>query len=462
MGLDYIIRGGTLVTASESFPADIGVADGKIAAIGGDLARGEREIDASGKLVVPGAVDVHTHFQHYVEYIGSTNADDWESGTRAAAVGGTTTIVNFAFQEKGKSLRGAVEHELENAERQAHIDYGIHVTPTDLSVQGVLDELPVLADEGFASVKIFTAVALYALNDHDVLRVLRAARDAGLLVNVHAEDDALIGCLTDQLLSAGETGVENLPRARPPATEAIATHRAAAYAHALETPIYFVHLSSREALDEVRRARSEGAEVYVETRPVYLYLDNEKYSLPNREGNKYVCLPPLRSKENQDALWDGIRNGEINTYATDHAPWMAAQKTDPARPFPQIPAGVANVQTSMGMLFAEGVTKGRISVNQFVAVSSTNPAKLFGMWPRKGTLAVGADADIVLIDPQLEVEISAEAAESKADYEPYDGFRCVGWPVLTMSRGDVIAENGEFRGKPGRGELLRRARYQPL
>jgi dihydropyrimidinase len=462
MEFECVIRGGTLATASATFAADIGVSGGKIAMIGSGLPSGKQEIDARGKFVVPGGIDVHTHFDHFVEYIGSTNADDFESGTRAAAVGGLTTIVNFAFQEKGKSLRAAVEHEIERAEGRTHIDYGLHVTPTDLGVPGVLGEIGALADEGFASIKIFTTVSRYALSDTDILRVLQYARDRGLLVNVHAEDDSLIGCLTEQFLTRGLSGVEYLPRARPPIAEAIATRRVAMYARALEAPVYFVHLSSKEALDEVRRSRSEGAQIYVETRPVYLYLDESRYRLPDREGNKYVCLPPLRSVENQGALWNGLRNGEIQTYATDHAPWLAHQKKDPSRAFPNIPAGVSNVQTSIGMLFAEGVAKGRISLNQFVAVSSTNPAKLFGMWPQKGTLAVGADADIVLIDPGREFVISREIMESKADYDPYEGFTCVGWPVLTMSRGEIIVEDGVIVGKPGRGRLFRRSPFTPL
>lgn len=462
MRLDSVIRGGLLSTADETFQADLGIADGQIAIIGRDLPSGVREIDATNRIVVPGGIDVHTHFDHYVDYIGSTNADDYESGTRAAAVGGITTIVNFAFQKAGESLRAAVERELAHAEGNAHIDYGLHIVPTDLRVKGALDEIGGLAAEGFTSVKVFTSVANYALSDADLLKVLRVATSEGLLVSVHAEDDALCRDLTDHFVSQGKITVDYLPRSRPPLAEAVATRRVSSYARALSCPVYFVHLSSAEALEEVNRSRSEGGEIYVETRPVYLFLDESRYLAPNREGNKYVCLPPLRSAENQQALWRGLRDGEIQTYATDHAPWSSHEKMDPSKPFPAIPAGVSNVQTSLGMLYAEGVKKGRLSVNQFVGVTSTSPAKLFGLWPRKGTLAVGSDADITLIDPNFEIEIKSAEMESRADYDPYDGYVGVGWPVMTISRGEIVAEGRKPVAMPGRGRLLKRSAYQRL
>ena len=461
MAFDTIIRGGTVVTASESYLADVAVNAGRVVAIGSSLGDATRVIDATGRLVVPGAIDVHTHFEHFVSYVGAENADDYESGTRAAAAGGITTILNFAFQHRGELLAPSLEHELSIA-KDSHVDYGLHLCVTDLSVDGILDEVGALADRGFPSLKIFTSVGNYQLSDGEILRLLQYAWERGIMVNVHAEDHALISHLSQQHLARGETGVRYLPRARPPLAEALATWKVGTYARAIGAPVYFVHLSSREALDAVRELRARGGEVYVETRPVYLYLDDSKYELPDREGNKYVCLPPLRSKENQQALWEGLRNGEIQTYATDHAPWQSTQKTDPSKPFPNIPAGVSNVQTTIGMLFAEGVTKGRISANQFVAVTATNPAKLFGMWPEKGTIAVGADADIVLIDPQRKMTITHAEMHSKADYDPYEGYEGVGWPVLTMSRGEVIAVDGTVTSSAGRGRLLARRRFQRL
>jgi dihydropyrimidinase len=282
------------------------------------------------------------------------------------------------------------------------------------------------------------------------------------MVNVHAEDEPLVSHLTESLLSRGETSVASLPKARPPESEELATFRVATYARVLGCPVYFVHLSSAAALRAVRRVREDGGQIYVETRPVYLYLDQSLYELPDREGNKYVCLPPLRSLENQQVLWDGLRNGEIQTYATDHAPWQSAQKLDPAKAFPQIPAGVSNVQTSIGMLFSEGVNKGRLSASQLVSVVSTNPAKLFGMWPQKGTLTPGADADLVLIDPNRGITVLARDMQSAADYDPYEGYEGIGWPVLTMLRGEVIAREGKITSHQPTGRFVKRSRFQPI
>lgn len=384
------------------------------------------------------------------------------SGSRAAAVGGITTVVNFAFQTKGRSLREAVDYELSRAEGKSIIDYGIHQCVIDPTVKGVFDEIPKLADEGFASVKCFTTTTAYQLPDRDVLRLLEVVRDNGMMLSCHAEDETLIQHLTEGLLRRGMTSVVYLPEARPPLAEGIATYRFATYARALKTPIYFVHLSSASALRAVRQVRNDGGQVYAETRPVYLFLDESLYRLPDRKGNLYVCLPPLRPKEDQEVLWDGLRNGEIQTYATDHAPWKSGQKLDPDRNFTQMPAGVSNVQTSIGMLFSEGVSKERVSVSQFVAVASTNPAKLFGMWPKKGTLSPGADADVVLIDPAKKVEVLARDMYSASDYDPYEGYRALGWPVLTMLRGEVIARDGKIVGKTGYGRFLKRDRFRPI
>lgn len=456
-----VIRHGTIATASETYQADVGIVDGQIATIAKDLPRGEREIDATGLIVAPGAIDVHTHFEHFVSWIGAENADSYESGTRAAAAGGITTILNFAFQDRGEALAVALDRELEHAAPQAHIDYGMHLVPTDLAVPGVLRELSDFADQGFASIKIFTTIGDYRLPDEDILKVLDLARQRGLLVNVHAEDEPLISHLTESNLQASRSDVRYLPLSRPPLAEALATRRIAEYARLLGTPVYFVHLSSLAALESVRAARAAAGEVYVETRPVYLYLDESRYELPRGEGNKWVCLPPLRERHNQDALWAGLRNGEIQTYATDHAPWQSDEKLG-ADSFPRIPAGVSNVQTSIGMLYAEGVLKDRISLNQFVAVTSTNPAKLFGMWPRKGTISAGADADFVVLDPQKRVTIESAKMESNSDYDPYDGYEGVGWPVMTVSRGEIIYDNGSVVSRPGRGRLLKRARFTRL
>ena len=462
MELDVVLRNGRIVTAEASFDADVGIREGKVAAIARSLAdsSARQTIDVSGRLVAPGAIDVHTHFATNVGE-GST-ADDYESGSRAAAAGGITSFINFAFQQRGQSLHDAVNAELAKAKGRSHLDYGVHVVVTDVAPLGVLPQIGQLSRNGYTSLKLFTTIDEFRLSDADVLRVLAAAARDRVMVNVHAEDDGLVAQRTNQLLAEGKTSVASLYDARPPEAEALATARIAAYARAVGSPVYFVHLSCALALEAVRKARSEGAQVFVETRPAYLYLDRGRYSLPGREGNKYVTWPPLRESSDQLALWQGLRNGEIQTYATDHTTWTAAQKMDPSLTFAQIPGGVSNVQTSIGMLFAEGVGKGRLTENQFVAICSTNPAKLFGLWPAKGTLAVGADADIMVIDPEHRFTIRSSQMESRSDFDPYEGREVIGWPVTVISRGEVIVDDGRVRSHPGRGRLLRRSHYRPV
>src|SRR5579884_1768803 len=448
--MDLVIRGGTLATAEAVFQADLGIEDGRIAAVARRLEAGAaEEIDARGLVVCPGAIDVHTHFDTRLEQ-GAT-ADDYESGSRAAAAGGITTFVNFAFQTPGRRLGEAAEAELAKARGRSHLDYGVHLVVSDPDVPGLFEELPELVGAGFSSLKVFTAVGDLALTDRELLRTLQAAAGLGVMVNVHAEDGALIDHLTERLLTAGRRSVEHLVEARPPAAEALATARVAEYARQVGCTVYFVHLSCRAALEAVRRARGDGA---------YVFLDQSRYRLPDREGNRFVCWPPLRTPDDQVALWEGLRNGEIQTYATDHTTWLVAQKTDPSLSFAEVPGGVANVQTSVGMLYAEGVGRGRISLSRFVEVISTNPAKLFGMWPRKGSLSVGADADLVLIDPSRRFRVEAARMESRSDFDPYEGYESAGWPVLTVSRGEVIVREGEVLSTPGRGRFLRREVYR--
>lgn len=458
--MDCIIRGGTLVTATGSERADVGIVDGRVAAVGHDLGEATSQIDATGCLVLPGAIDVHTHFHHWVEYVGSHNADDFESGTRAAAAGGITSIINYAFQEDGGSLRSAIDRDAELGATGSHIDFGLHPVVTKLT-DGVLAELSGLAADGFTSLKVFTAVAGFRLPDEDLLAVMAEAGRNGMLLNVHAEDDPLIQFLTRANEREGRTSVSFLPDGRPSIAERIATQKVAAYASFLGVPVYFVHLSTSGAMQAVREARTAGAEIYVETRPVYLFLDRTLYDLPDALGNKYVCLPPLRTPQDSEALWSALGANEIQTYATDHAPWSEAQKLDASRPYWRIPAGVSNLQTSVPMLYSEGVAKGRISACQFVAATSTNPAKLFGLYPQKGAIQPGSDADIVVFDPEARITIRAAEMESNADYDPYDGYECTGWPRVVMSRGEVIVRDRAVLSEPGRGRLLRRAPYQP-
>ncbi|HEX7404661.1 MAG TPA: amidohydrolase family protein, partial [Candidatus Nanopelagicaceae bacterium] len=300
------------------------------------------------------------------------------------------------------------------------------------------------------------------LTDEELLRVLAIAAGKGVLVNVHAEDGALVDYLSDALIATGQTGIDQLGPSRPPRAEALATEKMVTYAGAIGCPLYIVHLSSLEALNAVRRGRSAGIEVYVETRPAYLYLDEGVYGLPGQEGNRYACWPPLRSVADQDVLWDAIGNGEVQCYATDHTTWTLAEKMDPKLMFNQVPGGISNVQTSLGMLFSEGVSRGRMSLARFVEVTAQTPARLFGLWPRKGVIQLGADADIVIVDPQLSYRVVSERMESASDFDPYDGYESSGWPVLTMSRGQIVVADQQLLGSAEHGRFYHRAPFESL
>jgi dihydropyrimidinase len=445
--LDTVVTGGTVAGVDALFRGDVGIRDGRIVALGEELGGAERVIDATGCLVLPGAIDAHTHFETSI--YDSSTADDFESGSRAAAFGGITTFINFAFQGEGESLNDVVEREVGRASARSVVDFAFHVVITDLGLS-TLDELRELAPQGFCSIKLFAAIDDFRLSDEDMLTVMRVAAEEGIVVGIHAEDGGLVNHLSSRALAAGR-GVEALPYARPPAAEALAVDKAVAYARATDCELYVVHLSSHEALQSVRRGRANGASVYVETRPTYLFLTSDVYDAPGEMGRKYVFRPPLRDRSDQEALWLALRNEEIQVYATDHTSWSLAEKLDETRNFAQTPGGVSLVETSLGMLYSEGVRKGRLSLQRMVALTSTNPAQIFGLWPRKGAIAVGADADIVLLDPERQFEIRAADLNSRSDYDPYEGFTATGWPVLTMSRGEVVVDHGEFVGDAGRG-----------
>lgn len=461
MQLECVVRGGTVITDTSGQRSDIGIADGRICAIGDALPPAPREIDATGCLVVPGALDVHTHFDLTIPAVSRTMADDYESGTRAAAAGGITTIIGFAFQRHGQTPSEALSLELEKARGHAHVDYGLHLGVTDLDVASTLDEVVELADAGFASLKIFTATA-DALSAPNTLHVLQHAREHGIMVSVHAEDGPLIDHLVESNLREGHIGLEYLPQARSAAAEALATFAVSTFAHQLQTPAYFVHLSSADALDAVRRHRDQGAELYVETRPAYLLLDSDKYSLPLEQAVAYACVPPLRTPRDQQALWYALDSGEIDTVASDHSPWRTADRLEHTATFAEVLAGFSSTQTLLGTLYAEGVLRGRLSPRRLVELTAANPAKLFGLYPQKGCLAVGSDADIVLLDPAAEMAVSAPAMQSRSDTDPFEGFRFRGWPKLTIARGEVVYADGQVTSSPGRGRLLKRTRYRAV
>ena len=456
--MDLVIRGGTVVTAGDTYKADVGIQRGKVVQLGGAIPAGAREIDASGKLVIPGGVDAHVHL---APVFGTPKADDFVSGTTAAAAGGVTSLIDFACQTEGGSLRAAVETADALARDKAIVDYSFHLAVCDPNPNAVA-ELPDVIAEGFSSVKLFMHRGQFHARIAEFMRLIAQAGRHDALTTVHCELQPVISYLTEQLLAQGKGDPRYFPLSRPVHAEAAATAEAVSFCLGAEAPIYVVHLSNAQALGVTTAARSAGLPVYVETRPVYLYLTDEKYELPGRESGKYVVYPPLRTAEDQKALWDGLHGGLIQTVATDHSPITTDVKTDPCRTFAEIPAGAPAIQTLVPMLYSEGVAKGRVTLNRWVELVATNPAKLFGLYPEKGTIAVGGDADIVVFDPSLRHTIVGKEMLSRAGHDPFEGFDVRGWPSITISRGDVIYENDRVVGSPGRGKLVRRRRFAAL
>ena len=452
-GFDLAVRGGTVVTADASFAADIGVRAGRIAQIGGEV-RAEREIDAAAKLVLPGGVDPHVHLS-LPEPPGDDPrwCDDFHSGTRAAAAGGITTAGNMTFAHPGQTLLEAVERDAAAVEQDAVVDVVLHPVYEDPATQPLAD-IPTLASRGTSTLKFFMSFGGFATQPDAFLDAMRLTRQAGLLTMIHAEDAAMIAHATRRLMADGRGAIANYAESRPVAAEVSATARAIAFAETTGAPIYLVHLSSASALDEARRGRARGVRVAVETRPLYLHLTEERFAEP--DGAKYVGQPPLRTSADRAALWIGLATGEIDTVGSDHAPWRYADKVVPGLDVTTIRPGVADLDTMLPMLFSEGVTKGRLSIHRFVAVAATNAAKLLGLFPHKGTIAVGADADLVVWDPLLTKSVRAADCRTNADYSPYEGWEVTGWPVITVSRGEVVFERGEVLGTRGRGRILRR------
>jgi dihydropyrimidinase len=455
---DLVIRGGTVITAAETGHCDLGVRDGRIVALGEDLGRGREEIDARGLLVLPGGIDSHCHMDQPL-YGGARTADDFLSGTTSAACGGTTTVMPFAYQEKGGSLREVVEAYRVKARDKAVIDYAIHLVVSDPSPQVLGQELPALIGDGYSSFKIYLTYDSLRLDDRQVLEVLALARREGAMVMIHAENHEAIGWLTAGLELAGRTAPRHLAGSRPMAVEREATHRAMFLAELAEVPVLIVHVSGAEAVEQIRWARARGQEVYAETCPQYLFLTEEDLGRPGFEGAKYMCCPPPRDAANQEIIWQGLAGGVFQVFSSDHAPYRfegddGKKVHGTEASFSRIPPGVPGLETRLPLLFSEGVGKGRISLQDFVALTATNAARIYGLWPRKGTLAVGADADIALWDPAREVTISNGLLHHAVDYTPYEGMTVTGWPVMTLSRGELVCRDGEFLGAPGRGRFL--------
>ena len=454
------IENGTIVTAEATFPGDL-VLDGEtIAAITAPgAARStpvERVLDATGRYVLPGGVDAHTHLDMPLDD-DVRCADDFASGTIAAAIGGTTSIVDYATQQRGGSLGAALDAWHARAAGRAVVDYGFHMIVSDLR-PGVERELDAMVAAGVPSFKLFMAYpGRLMLDDGAIFRVLLRARENGGRVCLHAENGHVIQVLVERALAAGHTAPKYHAETRPARAEAEAVHRAAALAEIAGAPVFIVHLSSPEALEEVERARARGVEIHAETCPQYLLLSDERYEEEDFAGARYVMSPPLRARAAQEPLWRALAGGAIQTVATDHCPFSLADKARGASDFSRIPNGAPGIETRLQLLWDSGVRTGRLSMNRFVEVVSTAPARIFGLYPRKGALAVGSDADLVLWDPERSSTISAATHHSRVDYSSYEGRQVTGGPETVISRGRVIVDRGRFVGQPGAGRFLRRA-----
>jgi dihydropyrimidinase len=457
---DTVIRGGTVVTAADSVECDVGIRDGRVVALAEGLGDADNELDASGLLVLPGGIDSHVHISQ-ASGEGIVMADNFSSATLSAAHGGNTMVLPFCLQEKGETLREALTEYHAKSDGQCYVDVSFHLIVTEPTEQVLGQELPALVADGYTSIKIFMTYEDLKLNDHEMLEVMDAARATGALVMVHAENYDAIRYMTDKLERAGKIEPHHHATSRPAVVEREATHRAISLAELVDVPVMIVHVSNREAMEEIRRAQQKGLKVFGETCPQYLVLTAKDLEGLNMEGAKYVCSPPPRDAESQVACWEGLTTGVFSIFSSDHCPFRFLDEQGKLIPkgrtsFRWVPNGIPGLEARLPILFSEGVSKGRIDINRFVQLTSTNHAKLYGMYPRKGTIAVGSDADIVLWDPNRKTTLSQERMHHGADYTPYEGFEVVGWPILTMVRGRVITRDGETIGAPGDGEYIRR------
>src|SRR5580704_15602118 len=463
MGFDTIITGGTVVTAADTCQADVAIENGRVVAVGQGLPRenAKRLIDAAGKYVFPGGIDVHTHLD--MPFGGTTSADDFETGTRAAAFGGTTTLIDFAIQYKGQSLRTAFDTWMQKASSRAVSDYGFHCIITDLP-DAQLAEMPQLVREGITSFKLFMAYpGVFMLDDASIFKAMRTSAKAGAMVCMHAENGGAIDVIVKQALAEGKTAPKYHALTRPTTAEAEATSRAIALAEMADAPVYIVHLSCNDALEKVREARDRGLPVYAETCPQYLYLSLENMDAPGFEGAKYVFTPPLREKWHQEKLWQALTQDTLQVVSTDHCPFcFKEQKELGIDDFTKIPNGGPGIEHRLSLIYTGGVHGKRFSPNRFVEVVSTSPAKLFGLFPRKGTIAVGSDADIVIFDPNHKEVISAATHHMRVDYSMFEGIQIQGAARTVLSRGRTIIDKNQFTGRPGSGQFLRRQTYAGL
>ncbi|WP_311954891.1 dihydropyrimidinase [Halomonas garicola] len=462
---DTLITNGLITTAVDAFYADIGIKDGRIAALGHELGDAADTIDADGLRILPGGIDAHCHLDQPMGD-GAVMADGFYSGTRSAACGGTTTVIPFAAQHKGQSLRAAVDDYHRRSDNQACVDYAFHMIVTDPTEAVLKDELPALIEEGYSSFKIYMTYDDLKLNDREILNVLALARREGAMVMVHAENADCIAYLTEILTESGNTGPYYHGVAHSRIGEREASHRAISLAELIDVPVLIVHVSGAEAIEQIRWAQSRGLRVYAETCPQYLMLTAEDLDRDGFDGAKYVCSPPPRDPAAQEAVWEGLESGVFQIFSSDHAPFRfedpkGKKLRGENAHFEHIPNGIPGLETRLPILFSEGVVKERIDITRFVALTATNPAKIYGLYPRKGTIAIGSDADLTLWDASAKSTVRNAELHHDVDYTPYEGIELTGRPVLTLCRGRVVARDGKPEIDAGYGEFLECDKPQP-
>jgi dihydropyrimidinase len=457
-----LIKGGTVVTAVDTYAADVLVEDGRITGIFDSSATPagsfDLTIDAKGKYVMPGGIDAHTHLD--MPFGGTTSSDDFETGTRAAAYGGTTCIVDFAIQTKGDPIRKGLDTWHGKAEGKGAVDYSFHMIMTDVNDQTIKDMKSVV-DDGVTSFKMFMAYpgVLY-VDDGQIFRGMQRAGELGALICMHAENGIPIDILVAQAIAKGHTSPVYHALTRPQIAEAEGTHRAICLAEMAGTPVYIVHLSAERALKQVVEARDRGLPAYAETCPQYLFCSQDDLAKPGFEGAKYVCTPPLRPASMQEDLWRGLKTNDLQVVSTDHCPFcMKGQKELGKDSFAKIPNGMPGIETRLYLLWDGGVRKNRISMNRFVEITSTAPAKIFGLYPKKGTIAIGADADLIVWDPEKKHVLSEKTLHMRVDYSPFEGQEVIGAPSHVLSRGKVVVEGGKYVGKMGDGRFVKRGTF---
>ena len=455
---DLVIRGGTVATSSAVFAADVGISGETIVALGINLAAGRKEIDASGKLVLPGGVDAHAHIEQ-LSAAGIMNADTFESATRSAAFGGTTSVISFAAQHVGMDVREVVTDYTALAKKGAMIDYAFHIIVADVTDKVIAEDLPALVSEGFSSIKIFMTYDRLRVDDEKLLDILAAARAAGALVCVHAENHGVIAWMVKRLLDKGYTAPKYHAVSHARVSESEAFTRLIAFSELLDQPVMIFHVSTREGAAVIREARGRGVKVFAETCPQYLFLTAEDLDKPGTEGAKWMCSPPTRTTDDQEALWRALELGDLQLVSSDHAPYRyddtGKLRAGPNPNFKQIANGMPGLEVRLPLLFDAMVSKGRLGLQKFVELTSTAPAQIYNL-PNKGSIAIGMDADIAIWDPLKKVTLSDAMMHDLAGFTPFAGNEITGWPETVLLRGKVLVEDGAFHGTPGDGRLMLR------